>query len=136
MENAVRQILFVSHKIQRFYDQYFLDLGLTGTQAMLLCSLLRKETERPSLAELGEAFHVRPASICRIIKALEKAGYLDKERADCDNRRKHTTLTAKTMQIRREIEQRMESANGHLKQNISDEDAAQLERILAKILER
>ena len=80
-------------ELVRQYTPYLKELGLTYTQYLVMMVLWEKETV--SSRELAECLRLDYGTLTPVLKRLQEAGYMDKERSQDDERVLTLTLTDK-----------------------------------------
>ncbi len=121
-----------SRKIVGNYTPYLKPLGLTYTQYIVLMVLWEKESV--NVGQLGEALHLDAGTLTPLLKRLEKAGYVTRERSKDDERVTVISITPKGDELKekcKDIPMKMASAGSAL----SEKDAAELYRLLYLFLE-
>ena len=94
LENQVCFPLYACTKeLVRQYGPYLKELNLTYTQYIVMMVLW--ERERVSSRELAECLHLDYGTLTPVLKRLDQAGYLTRERAAEDERLLTLTLTEK-----------------------------------------
>jgi len=81
-----------THAIQAQYRPRLEALGLTYSQYIAM--LVLWEHDGIGLDELGERLFLRSATLTPLVKRLEAAGFVDRQRSTEDNRRISISLTA------------------------------------------
>ena len=82
-----------SKELVRQYGPYLKELNLTYTQYIVMMVLWERETV--SSRELAECLHLDYGTLTPVLKRLDQAGYLTRERAAEDERLLTLTLTEK-----------------------------------------
>ena len=82
-----------SKELVRQYGPYLKELNLTYTQYIVMMVLWEKETV--SSRELAECLHLDYGTLTPVLKRLDQAGYLTRERAAEDERLLTLALTEK-----------------------------------------
>ncbi len=82
-----------SKELVRRYGPYLKELNLTYTQYLVMMVLW--EHERVSSRELAECLHLDYGTLTPVLRRLDQAGYLTRERAAEDERLLTLTLTEK-----------------------------------------
>ncbi|MCR4849905.1 MAG: MarR family transcriptional regulator [Lachnospiraceae bacterium] len=121
-----------SRKIVGNYTPYLKPLGLTYTQYIVLMVLWEKESV--NVGQLGEALHLDAGTLTPLLKRLEKAGYVTRERSRDDERVTVISITPEGDELKekcKDIPMKMASAGSAL----SEKDAAELYRLLYLFLE-
>ena len=80
-----------SKELVRQYGPYLKELNLTYTQYIVMMVLWEKESV--SSRELAECLHLDYGTLTPVLKRLDQAGYLTRERAASDERLLTLTLT-------------------------------------------
>ncbi len=87
-----------SKELVRQYGPYLKELNLTYTQYIVMMVLWEKETV--SSRELASCLHLDYGTLTPVLKRLDQAGYLTKERAAEDERLLTLTLTGKGRELK------------------------------------
>lgn len=80
-----------SKEIVRRYKPYLDPLGITYTQ--YLCMMVLWAEEQASVKELGERLRLESSTLTPLLKKLEAAGYVTRERSRLDERVTIVSLT-------------------------------------------
>jgi len=82
-------------------DRALAPAGLTNAQYAVLASLhgMSRSGARPSQRELGEASGLEPMYVSKLVRALESAGLLRRDRDPADPRVLRVALTARGTQV-------------------------------------
>ena len=87
-----------SKELVRQYGPYLKELDLTYTQYIVMMVLWEKESV--SSRELAECLHLDYGTLTPVLKRLDQAGYLTRERAASDERLLTLTLTEKGRKLK------------------------------------
>ena len=119
-------------KIVGSYTPYLKPLGLTYTQYIVMMVIWEKE--RASVGQLGETLHLDAGTLTPLLKRLEKAGYVTRERSKEDERITIIAITPEGDALKEECKDiPIKMASG--KMPLSGEEAEELYRLLYKFLE-
>ena len=121
-----------SRKIIGNYTPYLKPLGLTYTQYIVLMVLWEKESV--NVGQLGEILRLDAGTLTPLLKRLEKAGYVTRERSKDDERVTVISITADGNKLRdkcKDIPVKMAASGSAL----SAEDAKELYRLLYLFLD-
>ncbi|MCR5688041.1 MAG: MarR family transcriptional regulator [Lachnospiraceae bacterium] len=121
-----------SRKIVGSYTPYLKPMGLTYTQYIVLMVLW--EHESVNVGQLGEALHLDAGTLTPLLKRLEKAGYVSRERSKDDERVTVISITPEGDALKekcKDIPLKMAS-NGS---GLTEKDAKELYRLLYLFLE-
>ena len=121
-----------SRKIVGSYAPYLKPLGLTYTQYVVLMALW--EHESLNVGQLGEILHLDAGTLTPLLKRLEKAGYVTRERSKKDERITIISITPEGDTLKeqcRDIPLKMSSKESSL----SEKDAKELYRLLYLFLD-
>ena len=119
-------------KIVGSYTPYLKPLGLTYTQYIVMMVLWEKE--RASVGQLGETLHLDAGTLTPLLKRLEKAGYVTRERSKEDERITIIAITPEGDALKEECKDiPIKMASG--KMPLSNEETEELYRLLYKFLE-
>ncbi len=119
-------------KIVGAYTPYLKPLGLTYTQYVVMMVLWEKETV--NVGQLGSILHLDAGTLTPLLKRLEKAGYLTRERSKEDERVTVISITPEGDGLKekcRDIPLKMAEKGVSL----SEKDAKELYRLLYLFLE-
>lgn len=119
-------------KIVARYTPYLKPLGLTYTQYIVLLVLWEKECV--NVGQLGEILYLDAGTLTPLLKRLEKAGYITRERSKEDERITLITITAEGNALKekcKDIPLKLMSKTTSLTEN----DAKELYRLLYLFLE-
>ena len=87
-----------SKELVRQYGPYLKELDLSYTQYIVMMVLWEKESV--SSRELAECLHLDYGTLTPVLKRLDQAGYLTRERAASDERLLTLTLTEKGRKLK------------------------------------
>lgn len=121
-----------SREVVKKYTPYLEKLDLTYTQYITMMVLW--EEQEISVKALGEKLFLDSGTLTPVLKALEKKGYVSRARSAADERMLIVTVTQKGMELREDALAVPAGIGGCI--SIDPEDAAELYRILYKILGR
>ena len=114
-------------KITGSYTPFLKPLGLTYTQYIVLMVLWEKETV--SVGQLGETLYLDAGTLTPLLKRLEKAGYVTRERSKEDERITLISITPEGESLKekcKDIPMKLACCNS----NLTEKDAKELYRIL------
>lgn len=120
-----------SKEIVRRYKPFLDEVDLTYTQYIAMMVLW--EYVELTVKEMGERLFLDSGTLTPVLKTLEKKGFLERNRSKKDERNLIISITKDGEKLRekaREIPEKMGKCI-----NISQKDAAELYRILYKLLE-
>ena len=121
-----------SRKIVGSYAPYLKPLGLTYTQYVVLMALW--EHESLNVGQLGEILHLDAGTLTPLLKRLEKAGYVTRERSKKDERITIISITPEGDTLKeqcKDIPLKMSSKESSL----SEKNAKDLYRLLYLFLD-
>jgi DNA-binding MarR family transcriptional regulator len=107
------------------------ELGLFRGQPPLLFALW--EEEGLTHSELAEHLHVQPATITKMIKRMERAGFIERRQDAEDQRVSRVYLTAAGRNIRDAVEGVLSQLEEQTFAGFSSEERALLDRFLLRI---
>ena len=107
------------------------ELGLFRGQPPLLFALW--EEEGLTHSELAEHLHVQPATITKMIKRMERAGFIERRQDAGDQRVSRVYLTAAGRNIRDAVEGVLRQLEEQTFAGFSSEERALLDRFLLRI---
>ena len=119
-------------KIVARYTPYLSPLGLTYTQYVVLMVLWEHETV--NVGQLGSLLHLDAGTLTPLLKRMEKAGYVTRERSKEDERVTVIGITPEGNELKekcKDIPLKMAQKNT----SFSEKDARELYRLLYRFLE-
>ena len=131
----IRLMWAVDHELQRVSKRMVGRFGLTAPQRLAVRFIGR--TPSLTLGELARLLHMHPGTVTGIVKRLEDAGFVARERSTEDTRRVHLSLTAAGRLLNRRRAGTVEAAVRRALAHLSDEQmavASDLMRRLAREL--
>ena len=120
-----------ARKVVNLYTPYFQPLGITYTQYLVF--LVLWERDGVSVRELGERLYLDSGTLTPLLKKMEEAGYLTRERSKADGRVVLVHLTEQGRALRAACAEIPLRLGGCLP--ISAEEAKVLHGLLYRILE-
>lgn len=121
-----------SRKIVGRYTPYLSPLGLTYTQYVVLMALWEHETL--NVGQLGSILHLDAGTLTPLLKRLEKAGYVTRQRSKEDERVTVISITSEGNALKekcKDIPLKLASETSAL----DEKDAKELYRLLYLFLE-
>ena len=121
-----------SRKIVGNYTPYLKPLGLTYTQYVMMMVLWEHETV--NVGQLGSILHLDAGTLTPLLKRLEKAGYVTRERSKDDERITVISITDEGNDLKekcKDIPLKLSSK----KSPLSEKEAKELYRLLYLILD-
>ena len=88
-----------AHAFNRFYKPLLERLGLTYPQYLVM--LVLWEQDGPTVSELGERLFLDSGTLTPLLKRMEAAGWLSRQRASDDERRVIVSLSAEGRALKR-----------------------------------
>lgn len=127
----LRTMWAVDHELHRLSKAMIGRLGLTAPQRLAV-RLIGLEP-RITPGRLAELLHLDPGTVTGIIKRLESAGLVSRERSGGDTRRVHLTLTAKGRILNRRRKGTVEAAVRRTLDGVSRGEVAAASRLLQRL---
>lgn len=121
-----------SRKIVGNYTPYLKPLGLTYTQYVVMMVLWEHETV--NVGQLGSILHLDAGTLTPLLKRLEKAGYVTRERSKDDERITVISITDEGNYLKekcKDVPLKLSSK----KSPLSEKEAKELYRLLYLILD-
>ncbi len=122
-----------SRKIVGSYAPYLKPLGLTYTQYVVLMALW--EHESLNVGQLGEILHLDAGTLTPLLKRLEKAGYVTRERSKKDERITIISITPEGDDTLKEQCKDIPLKMSSKESSLSEKDAKELYRLLYLFLD-
>ncbi len=118
-------------KIVGSYTPYLKPLGLTYTQYIVLMVLWEKESV--NVGQLGETLHLDAGTLTPLLKRLEQAGYVTRERSKEDERITNIAITPEGNKLKKKCKDiPMKIVSDGI--NLTQKEAEQLYKLLYKFL--
>ena len=121
-----------ARNITNLYTPYLKPLGLTYTQYIVFLALWEKDGV--TVTELGERLMLDNGTLSPLLKKLEQAGYLERQRSKEDERVVRITLTREGMDLQEKAKDIPLRAAGCVR--LSPEKAKTLHALLYELLEK
>lgn len=134
MHPFMRQISITYRCAMRFRERELADTGLAGCQTPYLTTLYRQ----PGISqeEMARSLNVNKSSVTRQLSVLEEKGYVRREADPCDKRIQLVYPTDKALELKGRLFQCYHDWNCYLTQDFTEEEQAELSRLMAKIASR
>jgi MarR family transcriptional regulator, organic hydroperoxide resistance regulator len=127
----LRLMWAVDHELHRVSKRMIGRLGLTAPQRLAVRFVGREPGLTPG--HLAELLHLDPGTVTGIVKRLESAGLVSRERSGGDTRRMHLTLTAKGQALNRRRKGTVEAAVRRTLDALPGADLAAASRLLRRL---
>ncbi len=121
-----------SRKIVSGYTPYLSPLGLTYTQYVVLMVLW--EHESMNVGQLGSALYLDAGTLTPLLKRLEKAGYVTRERSKEDERVTVISITPEGIALKEQCKDIPIKIASQISV-LSEQEAGELYRLLYRFLE-
>ncbi len=119
-------------KIVGNYTPYLKPLGITYTQYIVMMVLWEKESV--NVGQLGEILHLDAGTLTPLLKRLERAGYVTRERSKEDERITIIAITPAGEALKEDCKDvPLKMASG--KSPLTEKEAKELYRLLYKFLD-
>ena len=134
MQPFMQQISITYRCAMRFREKELADTGLSGCQTPYLTALCR----HPGVTqeELARELNVNKSSVARQLAVLEESGYVRRESAPGDKRSLLVYPTEKTHEVMVRIFACYGAWNSYLTQDFTEEEQAELSRLMTRIAQR
>ncbi len=134
MHPFMRQINITSRCAMRYRERELADTGLAGCQTPYLSLLYRQ----PGITqeEMARSLNVNKSSVTRQIAALEEKGYVRRESDPADKRSLLVYPTEKALDLKERLYGCYRAWSAYLTQDFTEEEQAELSRLMARIAER
>ena len=120
-----------SRKVVNLYTPYFQPLGITYTQYIVF--LVLWETDGVSVRELGQRLYLDSGTLTPLLKKMEEAGYVTRERSRDDGRVVLVHLTEQGRALREKCAEIPLRLGGCLP--LTNEEAQTLHSLLHRLLD-
>lgn len=122
---------FFEHR--KLAGQLLEDSGIHSGQPPLLFALMNRDGLTNN--ELSQKLEVSPATITNMVKRMESAGFVTRQRDPADDRVIRVYLTGKGQEVWGEIEKTMQIIEGIAFKDFSAEEKSLLRQLLLRVLE-
>ena len=119
-------------KIVGRYTPYLKPLGLTYTQYIVLMVLWEKESL--NVGQLGEILHLDAGTLTPLLKRLENAGYVNRQRSKEDERITIVSITPAGEELKEKCKD-IPGKMAALDSNLSSDDVKEMYRLLYLFLD-
>lgn len=120
--------------VGQFYDAYFRQIGLRGTQYSLLVAIAR--LDGPSIGGLSEALGLEQSTVTRNIDLLVRKAYVRADPDPADSRRKLLSVTASGRAKISEAGPVWQEAQAGLIKKLGRGEADRLNKILNQVMDQ
>lgn len=124
----------VDRYLRRYRREYMAPLGLKGIHARLFMAICR--TPGCSQDQLAKRMWFDKSTIARQMELLESKGFVTRQPSERDKRVLCVYPTEKLLQFQPGLRDAMEQWEAVLLQDLSEEEKAQLNSLLARVRER
>ena len=124
----------VDRYLRRYRREYMAPLGLKGIHARLFMAICR--TPGCSQDQLAKRMWFDKSTIARQMELLEKKEFIFRKPSEKDKRVLCVYPTEKMLQIQPDLKKAMEQWEDTLLQDLTEEEKAQLNVLLARVRER
>lgn len=123
-----------SKEIVRGYTPYLKPVGLTYTQYITMMVLW--EEQRITVGELGHRLYLDSGTLTPLLRKLETAGYLVRERSEEDERVVEIRVTEEGMALREQVKDIPHRLGRNIMcgAGLTDEEVSQLYTLLYKVI--
>jgi DNA-binding MarR family transcriptional regulator len=129
MKTSIGRLISKLHRKSQVYINYALnDYNITSAEYAFLLCLFRKDGKTQE--ELSSYLDIDKSATARAIKSLEEKGYVTKMKDDIDKRFNRIHLTDLAKQHQEDIRNRIFHWSEFLMEDVTEEDAAVLFRVL------
>lgn len=119
-----------SREVVKKYTPFLSELDLTYTQYITM--MVMWEEKEISVKELGKKLYLDSGTLTPLLKALEKKGFITRERSQEDERVLIARITSEGVALREKAKDIPKKVSGCV--NLEGEEALQLYKLLYKIL--
>ena len=138
-DNRMRNLLSLVSKIHEKGNRFIVEMlskngadGLAPSHGDILVCLYTKD--RMTMKEIADKINRTKPTVTVLVDKLEKLGYLKREASKEDSRYTYILLTEKGKMFKPVFEKISNGLNKMLFENLSDEEADNLENLLSKII--
>lgn len=121
--------------IEKLSNQVLAPYELSNAQYKIMMMLYRNPDKTVRQADIEEKFSLTNPTVTGIIQNLEKKGLIQRIQNPNDKRSKLLCLTAKSYEIRDELEQLGESLESQVTEQLTEQECEHLCVLLKKMLE-
>lgn len=133
-ETLVRDSRRVVRTLERRADADLAPAGLTAAQGHVLLYILQHTAAGTSLTAMHQVFGISMPTLCGILKALRKGGYVRTQPCPGDERRKLLFATDKALELQSFLERTLQRGRRQLYDGFSDAELCQLAALQQKML--
>lgn len=134
MHPFMRQIAVTYRCAMQFREKELMDTGLNGCQTPYLTALFRRSGL--SQEEMAKTLNVNKSSVTRQLALLEEKGYVERKPDPKDKRSLLIYPTEKALALKERIFQVYGAWSRYLTQDLTEEEQAELSRLMARIADK
>ncbi|GAA0539539.1 MarR family winged helix-turn-helix transcriptional regulator [Chitinophaga japonensis] len=127
-------LIFVGNWMVSRHQQFFKKFDITMQQYNILRILRGQHPKAANINMLKERMLDKMSDVSRLVERLRKAELVERKSCEADRRAVDVKITAKGLQLLKEIDEEIESLEDCLRQSLSPKEAAQLNKLLDKML--
>lgn len=117
------------------FDQFAANYGLTSMQMSVIDYLSRRHDEVVIQRDLEQEFNVKRSTMTLLLQRMDKKGLVVRKQALSDGRQKEVTLTNKSREMERLIQDYMKQQDDQIRQIFGQAEIKQFQRILNYYIE-
>lgn len=125
-------IVFTANWIKHRFEEFIKPFGISPQQFNIL-RILRGAKDWLSMNEVKDRMVEKSPNATRLCDKLLEKGLLERVRCEADRRMVHLRISQKGLDLLQEIDDVDEATYANFKENVSDEEARLVTRILDKL---
>ena len=125
---------FILNSFRRITNKSTAELGITGTQSIILNYLARNAQSRPCQHDLEIKFNIKHPTATGILKRMADRGFVEFTQDQYDRRLKRIVITQKGMAATEQIKLKFDRLEGFITDDFTEEELRQLHALLDKMI--
>jgi DNA-binding MarR family transcriptional regulator len=125
---------FIENSIEKSRNNLLQGTDITATQADILTFLLFNHDVEINQRDIEQEFQIKHPTVIGLLDRLENKGFVKRTVAQADGRYRQITLTEKYLTIAKNIGEKGEILEKRLTRGFSEEEQAQLQSLLQRVL--
>ncbi len=129
-----RLLLFVVRELQERQNRFLTEYGLNSSNFLALAIILAGENGSLNPCDLSDALMASRTNVTRVADQLVESGWVERRVSDEDRRRIHLSVTPAGMDLLMQILPKLWQGTSNLWSIFSEQEQAEMNRLLRKLL--
>ena len=128
------KLKFILNSFRRIANKSTADLGITGTQSIILNYLARNAEVRPCQHDLEVKFNIKHPTATGILKRMADRGFVEFTQDQYDKRLKRIVITEKGMAATEQIKLKLDRLESFITNDFTEDELSTLHVLLDKMI--